>query len=86
MRRGKTAWPDNLQPMPLPVIGASIAPACQGKYFLGSMIDAGLDPDRWVCPTILAKVGARSALSQLTFEHHWACQWHVNYMSSISLP
>jgi hypothetical protein len=61
-----TAWPDKLQPMPVPVIGA-----VPGKYFLGSV---GLDPDRWVCPTTLAKVGARSALSQLTFECHWACQ------------
>jgi hypothetical protein len=34
-----------------------------GKYLLGSVIDAGLDPDRWVCPTTLAKVGARSAFS-----------------------
>jgi hypothetical protein len=36
--------------------------------------DAGLDPDRWVCATTLAKVGARSALSQLTFERRWAGQ------------
>jgi hypothetical protein len=30
-RRGKTAWPDKLQPMPLPVIGAPTAPACQAN-------------------------------------------------------
>ena len=56
-RRGKTAWPDKLQPMPLPVIGAPKCTGVPGKYFLGSVIDAGLDPDRWVCPTTLAKVG-----------------------------
>jgi hypothetical protein len=47
-----------------------------GKYLLGSVIDAGLDPDRWVCPTTLAGRGAQrsAALSQLTFERRWACQ------------